>query len=376
MTVAALSVSGLRVCFVAGTLGSGGAERQLFYMTRELKRAGADVRVLSLRKGELWQPRIEAVGVPVVWVGESESRALRMARIAREVRAFRPEILQAGHFFTNLYVASAARLVGAKDFGAIRNDVYSELRALGPLLGQASLRAPTKLIVNSRAAVENATKVGIARDRLEYLPNVVDTDVFHPIERPPNPRPRILSVGRLERSKRHDLLIEALAGLRNERGLDFEAEIVGTGSLRGALDAQCRARGLDDRVRFLGHRDDMPAVYQAADVFVLTSDHEGTPNAVMEAMASGVAVVATAVGGVAELIHDASLGFVVAPRDRAAIASSLAVLITEPERARRARTAAAQAMRSRGTASAATRLGLLYGAALESRTSRSAAHAE
>src|SRR5258706_1735559 len=94
-------LGGLRVCFIAGTLGQGGAERQLFYMLQAMRAQGTPLRVLSLTQGEFWEQRIRALGVPVVWVGERTSRLARLCRIVKELAPDRPDVLQSSHFYTN-----------------------------------------------------------------------------------------------------------------------------------------------------------------------------------------------------------------------------------------------------------------------------------
>src|SRR6266566_5056505 len=97
---------GLKVCFLAGTLGQGGAERQLFYMLTALKHSGALPRVLSLTEGEHWHERIESLGVPVTWVGQSRFRLERLRKIVEELKRDPPDIFQSQHFFANIYVTA------------------------------------------------------------------------------------------------------------------------------------------------------------------------------------------------------------------------------------------------------------------------------
>src|SRR5687768_9120307 len=103
------NLSGLKVCFLAGALGQGGAERQLFYILETLQACGADVQVLSLTKGEFWESRIQRLGVPVIWIGQHRSRVKRLFRMLSVLRQERPMILQSQHFFCNAYAAAACR---------------------------------------------------------------------------------------------------------------------------------------------------------------------------------------------------------------------------------------------------------------------------
>ena len=119
---------GLRICFLAGTLGQGGAERQLYYMLEELQQAGLRVTLLCLTQGEFWERRITELGVRCVWVGQKQSRLWRLFRIFQELRQERPDIVQSQHFYTNLYAAVAGRILGLPTIGAIRSDVFGEVR--------------------------------------------------------------------------------------------------------------------------------------------------------------------------------------------------------------------------------------------------------
>ena len=112
---------------VAGTLGQGGAERQLVYMVRALCDGGANVRVYCLTQGEHYEQALVDAGAAPVWIGRSAAPPLRVMALFRELRRFRPHIVQSAHFYTNLYVRLAAPLAGAIDVGASRSDVVHEV---------------------------------------------------------------------------------------------------------------------------------------------------------------------------------------------------------------------------------------------------------
>lgn len=326
-----ISLDELRLTFLAGSLGQGGAERQSYYILRALKEAGTQVQVLCLTRGEYWEAPIKALGVPITWVGEPESRLRRLWRIVQWVRRERPDIIQSQLYYTNLYATVAARLTGAREIGAIRSNVFSELEQGGPLLGRLSLHLPRHLAVNSRMSIRNAQTIGIAPEQLCFLANVVDADAFTPSPQAEEGPFRILMVGRLVQLKRHDRLIEALARLRKQTHREVRGIIVGGEregeNLRPALEKQAHALGISPReLEFQGEVADMKSVYQNADCFLLTSDWEGTPNVVLEAMASGLPVVATRVGGVPDLIDDGVTGFLVDPGDITALTDRLRML--------------------------------------------------
>src|SRR5207247_1693681 len=120
-------LSGIKICFLAGTLEHGGAERQLFYWLRALCDCGAAPRVLCLDRGEFWETPIKNLGVPVTWVGEHASRLKRLIRIIRDLRKDPPDVFQSQHFFVNAYVSLAASLLGASAIGAMRSDGLTDV---------------------------------------------------------------------------------------------------------------------------------------------------------------------------------------------------------------------------------------------------------
>ena len=138
----------------------------------------------------------------------------------------------------------------------------------------------------------------------------------------------ITTVGRLTAIKNHALFLE-MARLIAEARPDAVFLIAGGGELQSDLESAARAHGLVDRVRFLGWRRDLATIYGATDVFVITSKNEGTPVALIEAMAAGVPGVATDVGGVRDVIADESMGRVVPPDDARALADAVMGLVDD-----------------------------------------------
>jgi len=327
-------LAGLKVCFVAGTLGQGGAERQLYYMLRELVAQGARPRVLCLSRGEYWEARIRELGVPVAWVGRSASRLQRLWGIVGELRSDPPDMLQSQHLHTNLYVVAAARMLGIPEVGALRSDGIHDVVSIGRVLGTLSLRLPRLVAANSRAGIANAVASGMSAERLRFLPNVVDTRRFAARAASHDPVVHLLAVGRLGPEKRFDRLLRVLGRVRERAAL--RATIVGDGPLRPELEALAATLGLGaDCLTFAGAATDMAAHYQAADLLVLTSDWEGTPNVVLEAMASGLPVVATRVGGMADIVTNGSAGLLLDAADEEGLAAAITTLGTDVD-ARRA----------------------------------------
>lgn len=324
----------LDVCFVAGNLEQGGAERQLFYMINELQRQGASQRLLCLTKGDFWEDKIRDLGVPVTWVGQSKSRLLRLGRIIAELRKHPPVILQGQHFYTNLYVVAAARALGLKEIGAVRSDAINEVRASGRVMGRLSLTSPRIIAANSRAAIQNAIAMGVPATRLHFLPNVVNTDQFKPDGRQRRGGIRLIAVGRLGREKRLDHFLSILSRLRKLSSVEVTGLIVGEGrrteDQRPQLERQAAELDLlPGGVEFRGAVSDMAPIYREADIIVLTSDREGMPNVLLEAMASGLPVVATRVGDVPEIVRHGETGYLANPGDNDAMVDALLKLVVD-----------------------------------------------
>lgn len=323
-----MDLSTLDICFLSGTLGQGGAEQQLFYILKTLREHGAAVRLLTLTAGEYWEQPIRDLGVPVTFVGRPPARSRRLARILRELRSDKPAVFQAQHFYTNLYVALAARALGLRGIGAMRNDGVSEQRDIGWAMGRLSLHLPRAIAANSMNGIRNAVAWGVPESRLHLLRNVVDTERFAPAPKPDDGVIRLLAVGRLAPQKRVDRFVRIAAALRAQTARPLEAVIVGDGPLRSRIEQQARALGLTpEALRFAGRTGDPRPFYTAADVLVLTSDWEGTPNVLMEAMASGLPVVAARVGDAPDLVEEGETGFTFAPDDEAAAVSALGKLV-------------------------------------------------
>jgi glycosyltransferase involved in cell wall biosynthesis len=142
----------------------------------------------------------------------------------------------------------------------------------------------------------------------------------------------LIAVGRLKAPKDFLTLIRALAALADQ---EYEALIVGDGPDRSEVEAEIRRLGLEDRVQLAGERSDVPELLAASDVFVLSSRSEGLPVSVLEAMAAELPIVASRVGGVAELVVDRETGILVPPGDDAALAGALGRLVKDGELRRR-----------------------------------------
>jgi glycosyltransferase involved in cell wall biosynthesis len=141
----------------------------------------------------------------------------------------------------------------------------------------------------------------------------------------------LIHVGRFVVQKNHEMLVRAFARLPSSESAPLELWLVGDGELRETIQQQVHALGLQSRVRFLGVRNDVPDVLRAADVFVFPSRWEGNPLSVLEAMAVGLPVVATAVGGVPELVEDGVSGILVPNEDLEGLTAAMLRMVQYPD---------------------------------------------
>ncbi|MET0412530.1 MAG: glycosyltransferase family 4 protein [Polyangiaceae bacterium] len=178
---------------------------------------------------------------------------------------------------------------------------------------------------------------GIPADKIRVLPHVIDTERFSPATVEPDVD--IVSVGGLIRRKRHDVLIDAVARLKR-RGRLVRVLIAGEGPLRPVLEQQIRDQDVGDRVELLGFRRDVEQILRRGRLFVLVSDWEGVPFAMVEACCTGLVPIVTDVGTITDFVEHERNGHVVPVGDGEALARSIERLLGDPEHYRSLRDAA------------------------------------
>lgn len=348
----------VRVLWLIKGLGPGGAERLLVAQAAARDRDRVQVAAAHLLP---WKdhlvPELAALDVPVVCLGGGHEADLRWAWRLRRLLVEHPADVVHVH---SPYVAAVTRLLVRTLPPAVRPAVLTTEHNRWPrhdAVTRAANRA-TLALDDATIAVSEDVRATMPRARqadIEVLAHGVD---LAGVRAAAGDRVAARSALGLAEG---DVAVVTVANLRREKALDVllaaAAEVdeqdtagrirflvVGQGPLADELDDLHRRLGLGDRLRLLGYRTDAPAVVGAADLFVLSSRHEGLPVALMEALALGVPVVATEVGGVPEAIRPGVEGLLVPPDDPAALAA--AVLVLAGDDARRATLAAAAADRS------------------------------
>jgi glycosyltransferase involved in cell wall biosynthesis len=254
-------------------------------------------------------------------------------RLARALRRVRPCAVFLHHMGPLLYGGIAARLAAVPRLIYVEHDAWHYEQSRDRMLARLLLRGlGAQIVAASRQVSERLNSVVPGKD-VTVVPPGIATDRFKPGDKATARRRLGLdpswsivgNIGRLQPVKGQRYLIEALEKLPQTAHVVF----VGDGPLRATLEGLARDHGVAGRVHFLGHRDDVADIYPAFDVFCLSSLSEGLPRTLLEAQASGVPVVATQVGGIAEAVCPAT-GILVPPADPAALAAALSHALATP----------------------------------------------
>ena len=296
-------------------LGGGGAERVIALLARGLSRDKYELHL-----GLITQTGAGAESVPS-WVrihalGASRVRAGAF-KLLQLVRRVKPDVILSGMFHLNFLVLLLRPFFRRGTRVLVRqNGTVSAALAFGGLPAPTHLlyrilyRLADRVICKTPAMAKDlAGQLAINENRLVVLPNPVDVDAIRDeAARAPDlwtgSGPHLLAVGRLSREKGFDLLLRALAAVRAQIP-HTDLVIAGTGPEEAALIAQCNELGLDACVRFAGHVDSPSAYFTGASAFALASRHEGLPNALLEAAAGGLPLVALpASQGIVDLLRD------------------------------------------------------------------------
>jgi glycosyltransferase involved in cell wall biosynthesis len=312
-------------------------------------------------------------GIEPIGLGHVGNRtAVRtLTRAVRLLRVLRPDVVHANHRLDRWYFGIAARVTRTPMVTTLHSS--SRPSAKARLLSLPSVALSQRFVVVSEAVGRAGRRQGIPRSRTCLVPTGVDTDEYRPepgtsrpdtAERVDGDRPIVLAVGRLYPVKAQHRLIEAAEHL-DRRGVDFDLIIVGEGAQRGVLDAQRERSLARDRVQLPGARTDVAKILRTAAVFASASVSEGLPVTVLEAMSSGVPVVASDIPPHREILRHGG-GILVPDGDPARIADAIASLLTDEDRRRSMAHAARQVVLERFSAEiSARRLGEVYRSVLE-----------
>jgi glycosyltransferase involved in cell wall biosynthesis len=334
-----------RLALVITELAPGGAERCLVELATRLDRSRFSPVVYSLmpppdqRRAALVD-RLAQARIPVEFLGltrpwEYFAAVRRLAEMLREQQA---EIVQAFLFHANVVGTRAARLAEVPHLATgIR---VADPRWWRVALERAATASADKHVCVSQSVAESCRRSGYAAEKLVVIPNGIEMERWRDAEPmdlstftvPPGRRAMVF-VGRLDKQKGLDRFFRELPAVFREMP-QHDLVLVGEGPQKATLARAAKWLGIDERVHFVGWRDDVPSVVAAANLVVLPSRWEGMPNAVLEAMAAGKPVVAMQAEGIVELLGLAALDQTVQQGDWSKFRSKLIEITKDQSLAR------------------------------------------
>jgi glycosyltransferase involved in cell wall biosynthesis len=338
-----------RVTIVTSRLDIGGAERHLGRVLPALKRRGVDITLYTMQRGGLLEAELQSQGVRVE--GPRQVKLLHWPRatlaLARFLRRERPSVV---HFFLPrpyLYGSIAAELAGqrcrlmSRRSLTVYREKYPLLRGVERLLH----RRTHGLIGNSRAVfdqlaseVPDPRKLALIHNGIE-MPTPATAAERHRVRQllgVADAALVIVVIANLVPYKGHRDFLDALALVKDQMPKPWLVLAIGRDDGIGVeLHRRAQSLNIADNIRWLGEQPAADRLLCAGDIFVLPSHQEGFSNALLEAMAANLAVIATAVGGNLDAIVDSESGLLVRPRDPSALAAALARLASDPELRRR-----------------------------------------
>jgi glycosyltransferase involved in cell wall biosynthesis len=324
----------------------GGAERLVVHLVEHLSRERFAPVCICLESplGTHYEARVRASGAPLYFLGKGAGASGSVLRQLNALfRQYRPTVVHTHIIGLNYAYPLMLRYRTPARVHTVHSLAQREMGVrVGAWVRQLAFRyrfggvVPVAVADEVRASIQQL--YGYPDPPL--IPNGVPTDEYAP---DPDTRAQwrqahgiepyatvLVHVGRFAPPKNHALLIEAFAQVRSDAPLYLL--LVGGGELENAVREQVAGLGLQGRVRFLGVRADVADILRASDVFVLSSRVEGNPMSVMEAMAAGLPVVSTAVGGVPELVREGVTGLLVPSEDAGALAQAMQALVDDPVR--------------------------------------------
>lgn len=333
--------AGTHIAFVLTTLDTGGAERQFAMLATGLLRRGHRVEMVCLGQASPLAEELGRAGIDVYVVGARSGRTLRdgwrllyaLAGTVRRWRRHKPDVVHGVLLHGYLFAAAAGRAAGVRVLAASRRSLgYFKAGRSWLLRLERLATGLTDVVIANSDAVRQDTIAGegLAADKVRVIHNGLEFGAPAPDARvrirqsldvAPD-APVGIMVANLIHYKAHDVLLFAWHAVVRTHP-DSSLWLVGEGPERARLERLADELGLQHHVRLLGSREDLPDLLAAADLLVHASREEGFCNAILEGMAAGLPVVATAVGGNPEAVEAGKTGLLVAPDDAVALGSAI-----------------------------------------------------
>jgi glycosyltransferase involved in cell wall biosynthesis len=310
----------------------GGTERQMIELVRRLDPTRWAVHVACFHARGAWFDRVAGVAASLaqfpVTTFQHPHVLRHMWAFAQWCRTKRIAIAHTADLYSNIFALPGAALGNVPVRIGNRREINPDKSTAQIAVQRTAYSVAHKVVANSRAAAHRLRLECVPARKITVIANGLDFESVQPHRARPRLR-KVVVVANLRPEKGHDVLMDAAVEVLR-RFPDATFEIAGAGPELETLLARAAARNVLHAFTFLGHRDDVPARLADADIFVLPSRSEAFPNAVLEAMATGLPIVASGVGGILELIDDGTTGLLVTPGDAPALVERLCRLMADP----------------------------------------------
>lgn len=335
----------VRLLYIFVNLEIGGAEEHLLTVLKKMDRERFEATVCCIgKKGRIGE-EIERLGYEVISLDRMKRKSFDPRVIFGLVRLMKIKDIQVVHahlYHASLYGRLAAWFAGVPVVVTVHN-IYtgSSLKLRRRLLNRWLSGKTDRLIAVSHAVRSDILNHdGISSEKVQVIYNGIDSARFNSSMTQGEARRRVGIpdgrfwlgiVARLDPQKGHTFLLDAIRKCLDQWGDSLSLLVVGKGGEEARLKEQAASLGLQDRVFWMGARRDIPEILRALDLFVMPSLWEGLPLSLLEALASGLPVIATSVGGVGEVIEHGKSGLLISPKNVDELASSIHLLYLGPE---------------------------------------------
>lgn len=304
----------IKVLHIIPDFGTGGAEKLVLDLVANYNSDKFEVAILSLydKADTIYEKQLEKNGAKVFYLDKKPG--LDVSIIMKTLKIFnlyKPEIIHTHRYVVRYtLIPSILKRIPVK-VHTVHNIAEKELDKIGLKLQRIAYKyfgyKPVAIANSIKNSIESFYKM---ESNVPLINNGVDLEKYPLSIRGNNNIIELIHIGRFSPQKNHEVLIDAFNFVVKERK-NIRLTLVGDGELRESIEAKVKALGIGNYIKFLGIREDIPDLLAASDIFVMSSDWEGLPLTVLEAMSTGMPIISTNVGGVPDICENGKNGFLV-----------------------------------------------------------------
>lgn len=342
----------LKIVYLISELGKGGSERQLYLLLTHMDLSQVEPLVVVFNPSTLasYQPGLQSAGIRVIEMPPKENTIIkRLIYLAGLLRQERPHVVHSWSVHNNPYTSIAGFYAQTPvRVGSMRDSLNNRgFQGLPWLMKKLAIHFTPRIFINAESIRKELIDIKFPAEKIILLencaallppPTVTPGEAFGLPENLVN-RTVVGTVCNFRKKKNIHIFVQGLAQIMLENddllGVLIGQPIPDEEDYYHSIKDLINHLGMGEKIFLLGFRNDAPALMHHFDIFCLLSDYEGTPNAVMEAMAAGVPVIATRVGGIPQLVKHEVCGLLIPPRDVESFKSALCYLLSEPQVAER-----------------------------------------